>query len=132
MKGTFFLKPLEFNVTIFAEKFEQGALIKGQVAVTNHDKTSSSASRLGVTLALGDSRKIKKKDVKAFIPFASESFSKEKWNGEQLSLDFSFQLEDNCLISSKSSSFYLLCGDQKDLLSAGALELNITPNRWFQ
>jgi hypothetical protein len=132
MKGTFFLKPLEFSIDIFGESFEQGQILKGNMALRKHGPIENTLSNYGVTLAIGDSKKIKKKDPKAFISLDSKQFSETDWNDEQQSLEFSFQLEKNCPITTKASSLYLLCGPSEDLLNAGALELNITPNRWFQ
>ena len=51
---------------------------------------------------------------------------------DEYSLNFQFQLDPNCPISHKSSSLYILCGNQKNLLEAGALELSIGPNKWIQ
>jgi hypothetical protein len=132
MKGTFFLKPLEFNIDIFGESFEQGGILKGNVALKKHGLVDNKISNYGVTLALGDCKKIKKKAEKAFVTIESLEFSQEDWNEEEQSLEFTFQLEENCPITTKASSLFLLCGNKDDLLSAGALELKITPNRWFQ
>ncbi|MBT7609274.1 MAG: hypothetical protein HN576_05930 [Bacteriovoracaceae bacterium] len=132
MKGTFFLKPLEFNIDIFGESFEQGQILKGNMALKKHGPVEGTLSNYGVTLAIGDNKKIKKKDVKAFITIDSKEFSQSEEIEDQQSLEFSFQLDANCPITTKASSLYLLCGPRDDLLSAGALELNIIPNRWLQ
>jgi hypothetical protein len=132
LKGTFFLKPLEFNITIFGESFEQGELLKGNVILKKHDDCDLSLSDYGVILALGDLKKIKKKDNKAFMALSTKYFQTDSSTEETQFLEFSFQLEANSPITTKASSHYLLCGHKDDLLNAGALELNITPNRWFQ
>ncbi len=132
MKGTFFMKPLEFNIHILKESFEQGDMIKGEIKVYNHETADADLSSFGVMLALGDTKKIKNKQENAFSLVSSFLFKKPPLKGkEEVMLDFLFPLDPNCPISEKSSGLYLLCGKESDLLNSGPLELNITPCNWL-
>lgn len=131
MKGTFFIKPLEFNIDIQGESFEQGNTITGAVKMKSHQGTVEGADQFGVTLALVDQKKIKNKKEDAFTIVDKVSFPKEGAS-EEMNLDFSFKLSSTCPVTTKGSSLYLLCGQLDQPLEAGALELSIAPHPWIK
>lgn len=129
MKGTFFEQPLEYSVETTGESWLQGQKIKGSFIVRNHGGDEKNLSQMGVTLALTDSKKFKAKNEKAFSLKETVVFPKDtklSASGEQL-LEWEFSLKDDCPITEKSSSLYLLCGDTTTPFSGGHLELKIEP-----
>ena len=68
MKGVFFQKPLEFNIEIIGENFEQGDLIKGTAKVKNHDKGPIEMAQYGIILAHGEDKKSKKRMIRPLSP----------------------------------------------------------------
>ncbi|MFA6238010.1 MAG: hypothetical protein WC635_11820 [Bacteriovorax sp.] len=132
MKGTVFLKPLEYNIEALGEKWRQGDKIKGTLKVKNHGPDKMVLPFLKVSLSSGNYKKIKAKDKKTWeIVF-------EKTLGESITVDascevefsFEFTLPEDCRTTDKDGSLYLVFVDnvnKADSWPAGHIELIILP-----
>lgn len=129
MKGTIFLKPLEFNLEAQGEKWRQGETINGSLAVKNHSGDSLTLSSVKVKLAHGNYKKIKARDIKGWDFLAKKTLEENlhlSANAEN-QFAFSFTLPENCPVTDKNGSLYLAFFDKDEDLPAGHIELVIEP-----
>ncbi len=129
MKGTFFQKPLEFGLVIHGESWQQGDHIKGSLIVKNHGPENLDLSATGITLALGNLKKYKAKDPEAFTILGETFFNEGVLvdMGEERTLDWDFQLANDCAITEKTSSLFIICGEKDDYFGGGQMQLQINP-----
>ena len=112
MKGIIVTKGKEVTCNIEGESWKQGDKIQGTL-------TTSGLENQKVKLALGNVKKVKAKDINAFKILEEKICS----DGE----NFSFQLSNDAPVTDKKDAYYLLFGDDQDILKMGALQLNIAP-----
>lgn len=129
MKGTIFLKPMEYNIEALGEKWRQGDKIKGTLKIKNHSAEKIVASVIKIALLAGSYKKVKVKDKKAWdrvqLITAAENISLSG-NGE-VEFPFEFQLSENCPITDKNGSVYLAFFDEDEAWPVGNIELTIKP-----
>lgn len=121
-KGSFFMKGIiikqgvQFHCELQGENWRQGEQILGSLELLG----SSYNQDLNIRLAIGQDKKVSKKDVDAFEIL-------EEVNLERPG-QFSFQLPANAFLSEKSKSLYLLFGGKDfDFPDYGSLRLEIRP-----
>ncbi len=129
MKGTFFNKPLEWNVETDKENWVQGDILKGILTVKNHGAETVSLEDCGIGLAYADIKKVQTRTAGAIKPEFLQQFDQNELNsGEQRELRFSFSIPKDGRVSDKKSSFYLSYG--KEFIEA-QLQLNVSPSQLF-
>lgn len=121
MKGTFFAKPLEYNLNIDGESWTQGSSIVGTLSVTSHGEVTD-LSRVGVHLCYCTSKKLKAKDPSGITLIESFLLTQDCND-----LAFEFKLDEACAISESSGGHYILCGDLNRPFDGGMLELSVGP-----
>ena len=127
MKGTLFSDGVEVQLLVNGESWRQGDGLSGSIQITNHNGEDLNGEGFGVTLAYARFKDLKKKaDSFAIL----DEFKMDTKKSE--SLNWSFQLEENCPITDKVGSFYLLFGKKTDYLKGGQLQLNILPHLLVQ
>ena len=134
MKGTYFQKPLEFNVLIDGESWHQGHTISGSLKVKNHGPELKNLSDIGVQLGFAQAKKLKAKDSECF-EISSKSYFDESETlneGEEKEMSWSFTLAEDALITEKNAGQYLLYGTTQGIWQGGQLELNILPSPVIQ
>lgn len=133
MKGTIFLKPLEFNIEAVGEKWRQGDKIKGTLKIKNHSDEKIELPQLAVALSEGAYKKIKEKDNKAWKVLTKNTLAENLvLNGPQeMEYSFEFALPEDCLITDKGGSLYLAFFDKEDSWPAGHIELVVEPKQVF-
>lgn len=133
MKGTIFLKPLEYNIIADGERWRQGDKIKGTLKIKNHGNDSIELPSLKISLAVGNFKKIKSKDKKAWDSLSEISLSEKFSIAPNAEAEFSwnFQLPEDCQITDKNGSLYLTFIDRfankEDSWPTGQLELVVDP-----
>ena len=120
MRGTFFLKPLELNLDVTGESWSQGDEVSGTLAIKAHGEAD--LSKIGIHLCEVNMKKFKAKDPAAFkvlesLPAATESTS------------FNFKLSQSCLITEKTTSLYIVCGNIETPYECGHLQLEVTAHK---
>lgn len=111
MKGTFFAKPLEWNVDVQGESWRQGDMVKGTVTLRNHSGDAVALDQVAVIFAQGNIKKVHARDPKAFQESSQLALSKTSLGAnETLTLPFSFQLPTNCAVTDKRTSYYIAYG----------------------
>jgi hypothetical protein len=127
MKGTFFQKPLEFQLHIEGEGWQQGAQIQGRLEVRNHGVESLPSAGLRVHLAYGVLKKVRQKSADAFTVLASKTPSDISGMipaQGSTGWDWSFQTDQNCPITDSAGSLFLLYGQGEALEQLGQLQLS--------
>lgn len=129
MKGTTFLKPLEFTLEAIGEKWNQGDIIKGSLKIRNHSADNITLSLVKIMLAEGNYKKIKTKDAKAFSKLAENNLgSNIALNAnEEKEFSFEFTISETSSVTDKNGSLYLTFFDKDDVQPAGHIELVIEP-----
>jgi hypothetical protein len=125
MKGTSFNKPLEWNIETKGETWHQGSFIEGKLNVKNHGAEKISILNSGVGLAYADIKKVHSRSEGIFKPEISKSFEKvELLSTETLELNFKLKLPDNCPVTDKKASYYLIYGRD---FSESHLQMRVDP-----
>ena len=129
MKGTNFKAPLELNLNVEGESWRQNQEVRGTLRVKNHGKDSIPLSQIGVHLCWGHAKKIKSKDEASFDLHFSKLFDEGLSLGpqEEKELSWDFKLPENCSITDKTGSYYVLYGENKNVWDCGHLQLLINP-----
>lgn len=134
MKGTNFLKPLEYNIIAEGEKWRQGDVILGILKIKNHGAEIIELPILKITLALGNFKKVKTKIIdktKNFFETINESVLKEKiiiQPNEELEFAWEFKIPEDCPITDKSGSAFLTYQTStEEAAPTGQLELVVEP-----
>lgn len=129
MKGTFFSKPLEWNIETKGEAWEQGANLEGILSVKNHGTESVSLVSSGVALSYAEIKKVQARNPEAFRFESTVSFADENIApGETKSLNFTFPIPVNGGITDKKSSYYLSFGQNS---SEAQLQLKVEPKNLY-
>lgn len=134
MKGTTFQKPIEFNLHINGEAWNQGDPISGTVVVRNHGNEPLALADVKVWLAHGALRKVHQKSDDPFDILETVSFETagQVAPKETATLEWKFALDRNCRITDKSSSLFILYGREAAGLLPGALQLTVNPFQLIQ
>lgn len=118
MKGVNVSDGIEYRIELKGEQWSQGEEISGTYEAIPH---SGDLKASKVYFALGDKKKIKKGDPKAFTVLWEEECTGAK-------KDFSFSLEKNSIVTDSALGLFCLFGHKDDLLSCGSLEVNTVPH----
>lgn len=131
MKGTIFLKPLEYNVEAMGERWKQGDKIKGTLTLKNHSADKIDLPFLKIKLAEGNYKKIKAKDAKAWSTLTETTLSEAVTVGPSAEQNYTFEftLPETSPVTDKNGSLYLAFFDKEDSQPAGHIELVIEPKQ---
>ena len=133
MKGTFFQKPLELNLRIEGETWNQGDPVSGSLVIKNHGSEEVSLDEVKIQLAHGELKKVRLKSEDAFEILSSvplQSAGKLE-PGKEKQFPWNFQTDRNCSITDGSSSLFLLYG-QGAPEKLGQLQLPFLPHLLLQ
>jgi hypothetical protein len=123
MKGTYFIKPLEFKLNVDGESWIQGDTITGVLEINNHSVEAIDSSKLGCYLCFCNSKKLKVKDKSAIQVIQTVQLIKD-----ENVINFQYKLPSDCAITDNINNYYIICGDiNAPFTNAGQLELMITP-----
>lgn len=129
MKATFFNKPLEWNIGTKLESWQQGSSLEGKLTVKNHGTEKVDLSGAGVGLAFAEIKKVHARAEGALKKEAESLLNQDSLGaGETLEMDFNLPLSENCPVSDKKSSYFLIYGRN---LSENHLQLKVEPRLLF-
>ncbi len=129
MKGTFFNKPIEWNIETSAESWAQGSKIEGTLRVKNHGTETIDLNNAGVGLAHADIKKVHAKSPGALKIEVKNLFSERTLSpGANLELPFSLEIPANAPVSDKKGSLFLTYGRG---LEETHLQLNVGPRALY-
>lgn len=130
MKGTFFSKPLEWNIETDKESWQQGDTLKGTLTVKNHGTEIVDLAGSGVGVAVAELKKVQTRAEGALKPLQTFEFSGKNLNpGAEEKLEFSFDIGPNAPVTDKKSSFYLTYG--KNFIES-QLQVKVEPKALYQ
>ncbi|HXH30061.1 MAG TPA: hypothetical protein VNJ01_04555 [Bacteriovoracaceae bacterium] len=129
MKGTFFNKPLEWNIEVQGESWQQGSILTGSVKITNHGSESIDLSSAGVALAYAEIKKVHVRAEGAMVLEQSAKLSVTELKPQGVTeFEFTFPLSSNSPVTDKKASYYLTYG--KDF-SESHLQVKIEPKALY-
>jgi hypothetical protein len=129
MKGTFFNKPLEWNIETIGESWQQGHTLKGVLSVKNHGTEIVRLEESGVGLALAEIKKIQTRSPEALKLEKTKVFNAfELPPGSISKIDFSFELGANASVTDKKASYYLGYGRN---FSESLLQVKVEPKSLY-
>lgn len=128
MKGTFFSKPLEWNIETVGESWQQGETLKGVLKVKNHSTEKVSLSDCGVVLAHADIKKVHTRTEGALKAESTATFKEDVAPGSDAQIEFSFAIGPNSPITDKKASYYLGFGKN---FSESQLQVKVEPKNLY-
>lgn len=128
MKSTYIAKPLEWNLNIEGEAWQQGQTISGEMILQNHGSEAASLKEINLSLAQGDIKKVHSRDPKAFKVLETLNFDTQEIAAGALHLQqFKLTLPANCAVTDKKTSFYIAYGKNHE----ANLQLKVEPRKIF-
>lgn len=128
MKGTFFSKPLEWNIETVGESWQQGDTLKGVLKVKNHGTESVNLTDCGVVLAHADIKKVHSRAEGALKAESTATFKEAVAAGSDAKIEFSFNIGPNGPITDKKASYYLSFGKN---FSESQLQVKVEPKHLY-
>lgn len=127
MRSTFFQQPLEHQIEVEGENWNQGEVLNGKLRIRNMSTQSVTVKTVQIILAYSLKKSIREKTDLAWeiqekkvltqnISLSSKEEETFKW---------SIKLKSDCPISDKLGSLFLLFGDANVLSIGGRLDLKI-------
>lgn len=129
MKSTIFLKPLEYNIIAEGQKWRQGDKLHGSFKIKNHGEQKIELSGLDLSLAVGNFKKIKSKDQKAWAGLEKKDIGKNisLHPAEEKEFAWDFLLPEDCAVTDNNGSLFLTFVTPDEAWPLGQLELVIEP-----
>jgi hypothetical protein len=129
MKGTYFAKPLEWNIEVFGESWPQGEVLQGEVTVKNHGTESVALTDAHVILSLGNIKKVHARDPKGFTIWERAALTQDSLAaGGSFTMPFKLVLPANCSVTDSRVSPYISYGQT---ITAGHLQLHVGPRKLY-
>ena len=127
MRSVFFQNPLEYQIQTNNEEWNQGDSIKGRLRVRNMSNGPVSSINCKVTLAFAIRKEMKIAEPQAWkvllekIPISQENLPPQS----EISAEWELKLTNECPITDKSASLFLLFGGEKVLEEGGRIDLRV-------
>ena len=127
MRSTFFQQPLQHQIEIDGENWDQGGKIKGKLIISNMSSETIVVKASQVILAYGLKKSIKEGNESPWEVLEKLVLTKNLSlsAGGQQSYEWIFQLATDCPITDKHGGLYLLFGGEDTLSEGGRLDLPV-------
>ena len=127
MRSTFFQQPLQHQIEIDGENWDQGGKIKGKLIISNISSETIVVNASQVILAYGLKKSIKEGNESPWEVLEKLVLTKNLSlsAGGQQSYEWIFQLATDCPITDKHGGLYLLFGGEDTLSEGGRLDLPV-------
>ena len=127
MRSTFFQQPLQHQIEIDGENWDQGGKIKGKLIISNISSETIVVNASQVILAYGLKKSIKEGNGSRWEVLEKLVLTKNLSlsAGGQKSYEWIFQLATDCPITDKHGGLYLLFGGEDTLSEGGRLDLPV-------
>ena len=127
MRSTFFQQPLQHQIEIDGENWDQGGKIKGKLIISNISSETIVVNDSQVILAYGLKKSIKEGNGSRWEVLEKLVLTKNLSlsAGGQQSYEWIFQLATDCPITDKHGGLYLLFGGEDTLSEGGRLDLPV-------
>ena len=127
MRSIFFQQPLQHQLEIDGENWNQGEEIKGKLSIRNMSSETVVVNTSQVILAYGLKKSFKEGNEPPWEVLEKQVLTKNislPAGGEQ-SYEWIFQLATDCPITDKQGGLYLLFGGEETLSEGGRLDLPV-------
>ena len=127
MRSTFFQQPLQHQIEIDGEHWDQGEEIKGKLTIRNMSSETVVVNTSQVILAYGLKKSIKEGNESPWEVLEKQVMTQNisvPAGGEQ-SFEWIFQLATDCPITDKHGGLYLLFGGEDTLSVGGKLDVPV-------
>ena len=127
MRSTFFQQPLQHQIEIDGENWNQGEEIKGKLTIRNMSSETVVVNTSQVILAYGLKKSIKEGNESPWEVLEKQVMTQNislPAGGEQ-SFEWIFQLATDCPITDKHGGLYLLFGGEDTLSAGGKLDVPV-------
>jgi hypothetical protein len=127
MRSVYFQQPLEHQIEVEGESWNQGEVVKGQLRIRNMSSKTVAVKTSQIILAHGLKKAFKEG---AGVPWevlgkqvAAQDIALQA--GSELTFGWNFNLSAGCQITDKQGGLYLLFGGDEALTEGGRLNLQI-------
>ena len=127
MRSTFFQQPLEYQLEVEGENWDQGGIIKGKLRVRNMSAAAVNVKTVQIVLAHGLIKAIKEKGEVGWEIQQKRLIAQDislQPGGEQSS-EWSFDLPTDCPITDNRAVYFCFLVDDDVLSAGGRLDLKI-------
>ena len=128
MRSIFFQQPLQHQIEIDGENWDQGEEIKGKLIIRNMSSETIVVNASQVILAYGLKKSIKEGNESPWEVLDNHTLSKNISLPavSEKSYEWTFQLATDCPITDKQGGLYLLFGGEETLSEGGRLDLPVS------
>ena len=127
MRSTFFQQPLQHQIEIDGENWNQGEEIKGKLTIRNMSSETVVVNTSQVILAYGLKKSIKEGNESPWEVLEKQIMTHNISlpAGSEQSFEWIFQLATDCPITDKHGGLYLLFGGEDTLSAGGKLDVPV-------
>lgn len=131
MRAMFLHQSVEYRLEIPGDSWVQGDQVSGTLSVKNRGASVVQLEEITFAIACGQLKKVAKKEPDAFsdlqqIPLSNAATGLST-DCESIS-EWSLQLSNNCVVSDKTQTLYLLVFKGSEQQPIGSLPLSVTPH----
>ena len=127
MRSVFFQQPLEFQIEVEGESWNQGELIEGQLRIRNMSSGIVSVKTSQIFIAYGLKKAFKKGSDVPWEVLVKQVVAQDLslQADSELTFGWNFNFSTDCPITDKQGGIYLLFGGDDALTEGGRLNLQI-------
>jgi len=127
MRSVYFQQPLEHQIEVEGESWNQGEVVKGQLRIRNMSSKTVAVKTSQIILAHGLKKAFKEGTMVPWEVLEKQVVAQDiaLQAGSELTFGWNFNLSTDCPITDKQGGLYLLFGGDEALTEGGRLNLQI-------
>jgi hypothetical protein len=127
MRSVYIQQPLEYQIDVEGESWNQGEVVKGQIRIRNMSSKTVAVKTSQIILAHGLKKAFKEGTMVPWEVLEKQVVAQDiaLQAGSELTFGWNFNLSTDCPITDKQGGLYLLFGGDEALTEGGWLNLQI-------
>ena len=127
MRSVYIQQPLEYQIDVEGESWNQGEVVKGQIRIKNMSSKTVAVKTSQIILAHGLKKAFKEGTMVPWEVLEKQVVAQDiaLQAGSELTFGWNFDLSTDCPITDKQGGLYLLFGGDEALTEGGRLNLQI-------
>ncbi len=127
MRSVYIQQPLEYQIDVEGESWNQGEVVKGQIRIRNMSSKTVAVKTSQIILAHGLKKAFKEGTMVPWEVLEKQVVAQDiaLQAGSELTFGWNFNLSTDCPITDKQGGLYLLFGGDETLTEGGRLNLQI-------
>jgi len=127
MRSVYIQQPLEYQIDVEGESWNQGEVVKGQIRIRNMSSKTVAVKTFQIILAHGLKKAFKEGKMVPWEVLEKQVVAQDiaLQAGSELTFGWNFDLSTDCQITDKQGGLYLLFGGDEALTEGGRLNLQI-------